>query len=168
MKTNLSRLRLNRRSAYRALPYLLVLGILGIALAQFRSVSTEALDLFDGKVRVNARQNPSYRGADAAYGGEFAAFVRFMNEHIPDEAAVVLISNPQRPEYNDTFFMQYFLFPRFVLICQSQAIAECLGSIGTRPRSVVHTEIVPDPGAWAERGEHLSFNERMGLWTIEQ
>jgi hypothetical protein len=84
------------------------------------------------KVWVNRHLDTISRSADVAYGGEFLAYTTFLRQQIPPEATVVDTRTFGLPQYDLLTFIQYFLFPRTIILltdatCQGEPdINQCI------------------------------------------
>ncbi len=73
------------------------------------------------KVLGNRSLDAVVRSADVSYGGEFAGYIAFLRSTIPERARVLIPAHQgQRYDLNDLYLMQYFLFPRDVLVCPAE------------------------------------------------
>ena len=73
------------------------------------------------------RVSPAWeRAAVLQEDEEFAAFIGFLREHIPEDARVILPpSKPERPLAH-VGFMQYYLFPREIHNCGVNEVDDCI------------------------------------------
>lgn len=77
------------------------------------------------------------RSAEIAFGNEFASYIRYLRETIPEGGRVVLPPMIAEPVYGNVGLMQYFLFPREVVNCPpAPAVSECVRSMHG-PRSYI-------------------------------
>ena len=93
---------------------------------QFAVAAKNTISLTKRKVWVNRHLDAISRGADAAYGEEFKDFISFLRSEIPDDATVVLLRTTDLTPYRSKWFMQYFLFPRKITICEERGVESCV------------------------------------------
>lgn len=70
------------------------------------------------------------RSARIAFGPEFAGYISFVRERVPEGATVALPPMEAEAVLGHTGLMQYFLFPRRTTNCpRSQAISACASQL---------------------------------------
>src|SRR3970040_1596483 len=71
------------------------------------------------------------RSAEIAFGSEFARYIRFLREAVPEDARVLVPPFDWEPVFGNIGLMQYFLFPREVVNCPNGAdLSGCVRSMG--------------------------------------
>lgn len=101
--------------------------ILAVSLYQLFRVGQVALHLGINKVWENRKRDALSRGADVAYGYEYMKYIEFILTEIPPDATVIVLSKDDQPQYKSKSFLQYFLIPRKVTYCHSNAtIKDCI------------------------------------------
>ncbi|MCK4901556.1 MAG: hypothetical protein KAS38_22425, partial [Anaerolineales bacterium] len=89
-------------------------------------------------IRGTMGQNGLWRSANFFQNQRFADYVNFLNEHIAEDARVVLPPLESGPRIlGITPFMQFFLAPREVINCPDQ---ECLNNLSLDNTYVVFTD----------------------------
>ncbi len=92
---------------------------LGIVLAAVQIVlvgATQVAPLLSQAWRVRT-ESAVVRSARLSYGDEFAKYVLFLRQVIPEDALVVIPWREADPVLSEMPFMQYFLFPRRLTNC---------------------------------------------------
>jgi hypothetical protein len=69
------------------------------------------------------------RSGFIAFGRGFSEYVQFLNEHIPENALVVIPKETQGGVFGHVGMMQYYLFPRTIVDCPLEIAEECVLSM---------------------------------------
>lgn len=110
----------------QALVILLAFTTFAAGSIQFAIAAKNAISLTKRKVWVNRQLNAISRGADAAYGEEFKDFISFLRSETPDDATIVLLRTTDITPFRSKGFMQYFLFPRKIAVCEKWDVESCV------------------------------------------
>jgi len=71
------------------------------------------------------------RGARLSFGDNFAEFITFLREAVPDDATLVVPPMGEDDVYGNSALVAYFLFPRAVLGCNGgESFEACAGRFG--------------------------------------
>jgi hypothetical protein len=103
-----------------------------IIVLQVVRIVQSAYPLLTNKVWVDRHMDAIDRSADAAYGQRYLTAVQAMRRRIPLTGTVVLTGTTDLPQYEARDFMQYFLFPRKVVLldCPSDTSLEvCVSTL---------------------------------------
>lgn len=117
--------------------------------------------LFQNKVIANHRHDATIRSADTSFGSEFASYISFLRTSIP-EGSKVLIPPTKGLHYflNDRPLMQYFLFPRQILQCQS----DCSEWYLDPNVFIVSQDGFPQASSIPSSKQFIPFSDNLGLY----
>jgi hypothetical protein len=108
------------------------------------------------RIRTVAELSVLERSAYLSFGDEFAKFLSFLREHVPEDAVIVVPSMDEDEVYGNAALMHYFLYPRSVTQCNSGEVFEnCVRRHGRDEQYILST-------LEYHAGEMLSFDDK--LW----
>lgn len=113
------------------------------------------------------REMPAWeRGARLSFGDEFADYIGFLRDNIPEESKVIVPPLEVDPSLSNEGLMQYFLFPRTVINCPRIEDAEaCLDLFSGERTYFLYVAGFP-PQDKAKRTRDLwLFREYLGVFT---
>jgi hypothetical protein len=129
--------------------------------------------LFSGYVRNKIWPDRSLdaisRSADVAYGSEYLAFIDFVRKITPPDAVLVNTRTFGAPQYDDIYFLQYFLIPRKVTIQSDNScpgissLKLCLGSLQAPNKYFLYGPNFAVSSSVPSTLKVLPFNAYMGL-----
>jgi hypothetical protein len=104
------------------------------------------------------------RSARLSYGADFAGYVTFLRQSIPEDALVVIPSREEDPVLGEMPFLQYFLFPRRLTNCPTgTAWTDCAAHYhGPETYLLVVGDFPPREGLDASR-EYLAYDSERGV-----
>jgi hypothetical protein len=106
------------------------------------------------------------RSAEIAFGSNFAGFMAFLQERIPDQALVVLPPMDQEPVFGNVALMQYFLFPREVVNCPSgEALHGCVRSMRGGQSYLIAVGDFPPAEDVPREKTRIRYGESRGLYA---
>ncbi len=114
-----------KHSSHMIIRSLLLASLLVLSGYSFLKLTQMSYYLVRTKVWVNKNQPAIIRSADSSYGGDYARFVQFLTDTVPEDATVVLARNSGLPQYDSIYFIQYFAFPRNVRSCLTRDPIVC-------------------------------------------
>lgn len=141
---------------------LMALILLALLAYQFAETA-QYLDIrFKSKFLPNRNLDAVIRSADASYGSELAAYISFLRDSIPEQE-IVLIPSGQGTSapLNDTYLMQYFLFPRQVKTC----LLDCAALIKEPGVYVIAQGDFPPLELVPPSKQRVNFIEALGLYV---
>lgn len=98
-------------------------------------------------------------------GEDFLGYIRFLREHIPEDARVILPPHQPPSTFSNLYFVQYFLFPRDLHNCGSDEVEACIERVTGSNTYVLALEQFP-PRALASRHKlYVPFNSEIGLFV---
>ena len=153
------------RSNIERLAGIMVLFLLVGGLAfQIFGISQYLEKQFNNKTLANQKLNAFLRSGDASFGSEFASYLQFLRDQIPEDASVV-IPPDQGSQYflNDLYLMQYFLFPRRIITCQQK----CDDQLLIPNTFFISQDKFPSPDTIPNSYRFEPFNETLGLYVPE-
>lgn len=118
-----------------------------------------------GRVREIPHAQPWRRSAELLEGQEFADFMGFLRQEIPEDKQVLL--PPHLQEYGPfqyVTFMQYFLFPREILNCGVNEVETCIERVLPGEIYIVAIEGFPPGGLIGDRREFVEFSDEAGVF----
>ena len=139
----------------------LAIGLAGLQILIL--VKTQAAPLMSRAWRV--RQEPALvRSARLAYGDDFAKYIVFLRQVIPEDALVVIPWREADPVLGEMPFMQYFLFPRRLTNCPAESEwPACVANYGgPKTYLIVIGSFPPRPGLEGLK-EYIEFDESRGV-----
>jgi hypothetical protein len=148
------------RRALTALPLVL---LLFVAVWQTVDVAQNFAGRLVAKVWVNRQLDAVSRSADVAYGEDYRRYIEFLRQKIPEDARVVVLRISGFPQYESRSFLQYFLFPRRVLICTQEGPAECVLEFQGPDTYFIYRGGLELPVAAAAAIEQVEFVEGEGI-----
>ena len=109
---------------------------------------------------------PLERSARLAFGDAFADYMRFLREHVPENARLVVPPKAVVPVYGDIGLMQYFLAPRQIVDCPAGPdLAPCVASMdGARTYILAIPEFPPTDSVPANK-EHWDHGGGFGVYA---
>jgi hypothetical protein len=142
----------------RVLFFSILLALLAYQFAE----TAQYLDIrFKSKFLPNRNLEAVIRSADASYGSELAAYISFLRDAIPEQGTVLIPSGQgTSAPLNDTYLMQYFLFPRQVKIC----LLDCAALIKEPGIHVITQGDFPPVELVPPSKQRVNFTEALGLY----
>ena len=113
-----------------------------------------------------ARQEPAWqRAAELQEDEDFAGFIAFLRQSIPEDARVILPPNkPERPLAH-IGFMQYYLFPRDIHNCGVNEIDDCILRVTGRNTYILGLPDFP-PRALAHQSQRfVGYHDDYGVFV---
>lgn len=95
-----------------------------------------------------------------------AEFILFVRSSTPEDAIVVLPSDMAPFKWIDN--MQYHLFPRTLILCESSEIKLCLKGVYKKPIYSVVVDNFPDPDIVHNHVNYIAFDESWGIILVDQ
>jgi hypothetical protein len=116
---------------------------------------------FRNKLLANQYLDGFLRSADVSYGGQFSAYISFLRGSIPDQATVLIPTQPASGfAMNDLNLMQYFLFPRKIETC----LSDCRARIAEPGTYILVQQDFPPAGQVPESKVLVIFAAPLGLY----
>jgi hypothetical protein len=140
----------------------LLIGVILLVLLVYQSAMAAQYltDRYKTKFLANRNLDAVIRSADASYGSEFAAYISFLRDAIPEQGAVLIPSRPGSSDpLNDLYLMQYFLFPRRVETCP----ADCAVRIKEPGIYIISRDGFPPAELLSPSNRLVIFNDTLGL-----
>jgi hypothetical protein len=144
------------------IPILIWLVLIATSLYQSSRWYQQSKDLILNKVIVNSQQSAIFRGADSAFGGEFANFIEFIRNEVPDDGIVYLPREASRVQYQSKYYLQFFLFPRQVIYC-GNALNDCLTLLISDETFILDSQALAGEIPSNSDYEVLSFSNTLSL-----
>lgn len=113
-----------------------------------------------------ARHAPAWQRAAALQEDEdFAGFIAFLRQNIPEDARVILPPNkPERPLAH-IGFMQYYLFPREIHNCGVNEVDDCILRVTGRNTYILGLPDFP-PRALAQQSKRfVGYHDDYGVFV---
>ena len=140
--------------------------LIALALAiQIQSlVRTSALPT--AKSAWNMRGQPAWeRSATMLVGQEFAEYIRFLRNHTPADARIILPPRSLDRPVEHVGLMQYFLFPREILNCGANEVEACILRVTGPNTYILSVEGFP-PMDLAKLSKHyVQFEDELGVYA---
>lgn len=158
----------SNHTSHMMIRLLLLASLLGLSSYSFLKITQNSFNLVRSKVWVNKNQPAIIRSADSSYGGDYARFVQFMVDTIPEEGTIILARNSGLPQYDSIYFMQYFAFPRRVRSCPTRDIIACVEELsGEEVYFLSSFDGVPSTMDW--RGLNvIAFDDSIGILFVKE
>jgi hypothetical protein len=104
------------------------------------------------------------RSARLSYGEEFAKYVLFLRQVIPDDALVVIPWKEADAVLSEMPFMQYFLFPRRLTNCPGPSEwSACVANYGGLQTYLVTVDSFPPRADLEGLKEYVPFDGSRGV-----
>jgi hypothetical protein len=104
------------------------------------------------------------RSARLSYGEEFAEYVLFLREVVPEDALVVIPWREADPVLGEMPFMQYFLFPRLLTNCPAPPEwSACVANYGGSRTYLIAVDTFPPRAGLEGLKEYLPFDGSRGV-----
>jgi hypothetical protein len=113
------------------------------------------------KVVPNRELDAVERSADVSYGSEFTNIITFLRNSIPSQATVLILSTQDSANpMNDTYLMQYLLFPRNIVFCPS----DCTALINDPVLFIIAQNEFPSMETSSTRKQFVRYDDTLGLF----
>lgn len=107
----------------------------------------------------------SERSARLAFGDNFAEFIDFVREHVPDDATVIIPYEETDIVFGNVGIMQYFLFPREIADCAHGAhTSDCIVSMAGPKVYFLSVADFPPAEAMKPTNYYILFEGDKGLY----
>jgi hypothetical protein len=105
------------------------------------------------------------RSASLGQGQGFADYISFLQEEIPEEQDIVVISPPHSfgGVFSYIHYIQYFLYPRFTSNC-TDPVEDCLQKITGDHIYIISVPGFPPDGYQFEAYRYVGFEDGYGLY----
>jgi hypothetical protein len=153
----------------RILRFVLFFAIAGVILFQLGWVTKTFENYTTRKVLPDRPLDAIDRSADVAYGSDFLVYIDFLQAHIPQQATVVDTKTFGLPQYDINTFLQYFLFPRNVILltdttCQHEPdLNQCIINLSGLQTYFIYGENFAITPRISGMFQVLPFNPHLGL-----
>lgn len=112
------------------------------------------------------RQLPVWeRSALFLEGEDFAGYVGFLRDNIPDNARVVLPPHLPPSPYQDLSFMQYFLAPREMLNCGVNEVNACILRVTGKTTYILGMPDFPPPELALRSKVYIPYKPGWGVYA---
>ena len=98
-------------------------------------------------------------------GEDFLGYIRFLREHIPEDARVILPPHQPPSTFSNLYFAQYFLFPRDLHNCGSDEVEACIERVTGPNTYILALEHFPPRALAAMHKRYVPFNAEIGLFV---
>lgn len=116
------------------------------------------------KVRSVRALPAQERSAILSFGDDFAAYVAFLNDRIPEEATVVVPPMNIDNVFGNAALMQYFLFPRRIINCSGElSPEECVDRFHKERVYFLASGNYPYAKQLESGSNFISFTDRRGV-----
>lgn len=106
------------------------------------------------------------RSITLSFGDDFAAYIGFLADVIPEEATVVLPPIAIDSTLGNVGLMQYFLYPRRITNCPGgMGFADCAILYSGERTYILAITAFPPEGAAETNKPYVQFDDRRGLYA---
>ena len=112
------------------------------------------------------RKLPSLeRSITLSFGDDFAAYMKFLADVIPEEATVALPPVEIDSTLGNVGLMQYFLYPRRITNCPGEMdFADCAAMYSGERTYILAITDFPPEGAAEKTKPYIQFEDRRGVY----
>lgn len=105
------------------------------------------------------------RSAYFAFGDEFAGYMDFLREHVPEDALVIIPPVLINDVLGNQGMAQYFLFPRRVANCSpSIRLDTCISALGGSNTYILAVPGFPPAEAASSVKDYLRYDDSLGVY----
>lgn len=109
---------------------------------------------------------PLDRSAHLIFGDSFAAYISFLQEHVPQDATLVIPRQDVDYALGHVGIMQYFLIPRKIINCALDAVVEeCIREFGGSNTYILAVGDYPPREEALLRREFVGFDDLRGVYV---
>jgi hypothetical protein len=143
-----------------------------IQLVLFAAVSIQIASAGPGYIArwsrrvIDSRSLPAWeRTALFLIGEDFADYVGFLREQIPEDGRVILPPHFSTDAESYVPMMQYFLFPRDIHNCGRDEVEECVQRVRGLNTFILAIEDFPPQDLAIEHKDYIPFADDRGLYV---
>ena len=158
----------SQHTSHRLIRTLILASLLALSGYSFLRITQKSFNLVRNKIWVNINRPAIIRSADASYGGDYARFVQFMVDTIPEDGTIILARNSGLPQYDSIYFMQYFAFPRHVQPCLTRDPIACVDELSGEEVYIL-SSFEGLPSTMDRRGLNvIAFDDSIGFLFVKE
>lgn len=157
-----------RRVLYQKKYILVILIILLLTIAQIYTLhKTFILPTMERSLGL-INEDAWMRAAILLEGDEFANYIAFLRDHIPENGRVLLPPNFRQSTFEHVGIMQFFLYPREIHNCGADEVEECVKRVSGKEFYILAVRDFPPRELAAETKDYVRFDDKIGLFIPRQ
>ncbi len=107
------------------------------------------------------------RAARLLGGDEFAEYIKFLRERIPEDSRVIIPPRPPIRAYTHVGIMQYFLFPREIHNCGVDEVEACVERARESQFYILAIQDFPPKALARQQTVYIPFGDALGVFAPE-
>lgn len=98
-------------------------------------------------------------------GEEFAEYIGFLRQQVPEDARVILPPRLPLGTFSYVSYIQYYLFPRDIHNCGINEVEACVARVGGSNTFIIAVDEFPPFELALEHKIFIPFNDRLGAFA---
>ena len=153
------------RSLKKYLYWLILAALFVVSYLQIASLWDDFIQPFSSKIWDIRANSALERSAILHEDKQFAEYISFIQEVIPEDARVILPPHSSFHVLSNFGFADYFLMPRELHNCGSTEIEECVLRMTGERSYILTAGDFPPPQAAEQVKSFIPFEDDLGVWA---